>query len=163
MRTPLSGSSAEVISDLETLRELIARLNETDHWKPVNRPEQVTVEDVAEALQLDPNFVAAELHAIYEEHRDARLAGVLRELEEPLYRVERTANQDLSPLDSPLFKLRSVKILSERNAKKIELPRREKVEDDRLAKAMSYVILGILAMCMVFALAQLAIGIASRH
>ena len=116
------------IPDLDTLKELLARLHEVDHYHPVSRTEKVTVEDIAEALDLDPEFVAQQLEIILDEHRAARVSGVLRELEEPLYRVERTGHTVHDPLGNPLYKLRSVQILAERNKVQPILPRR-KLED----------------------------------
>jgi len=85
----------------------------------------VTVEDVAEALGLEPNFVAAELADMRRQDIEARLVGVMRELEEPLYRVERTS-PELRRDANPLLKLRSVRELMERNRPQLELPRRPK-------------------------------------
>jgi hypothetical protein len=112
------------VPDIETLHELLSRLNETDTFEPVTRSQKITVEDIAEALNLDSDYVAEELEAILEEHRDARLAGVIRELEEPLYRVERTGHSVQEQMDNPIFKLRSVKILTEKNREKVVVPRR---------------------------------------
>lgn len=122
------------IPDLTTLQELLARLNEVDHYTPVSRTDKVTVEDIAEALNLDPEHVAEELEFILDEHRNARLSGVIRELEEPLYRVERTGHAVHDPHGNPLYKLRSVQLLTEKNRERPKLPRREMVEtrSDRL-------------------------------
>ena len=124
------------IPDLDTLHELLARLNEAEHFQPVSRSENITVEDVAEALHLDPDHVANELEMILTEHREARITGVLRELEEPLYRVERTGHTAPDPLGNPLFKLRSVQILAERNRDKSVLPRRkvQETNSDKLGQ-----------------------------
>ena len=86
------------IPDLETLHELLTRLNDVQNVEPALRTEQITVEDIAEALNLDADYVATELDTILEEHRSARLAGVLREMEEPLFRVERTGHSVPDPL-----------------------------------------------------------------
>lgn len=122
------------IPDIEILHELLSRLNEVEQFKPVTRTENITVEDVAEALHLDPDHVAQELEAILTEHREARISGLLLELEEPLYRVERTGHTPHDPLGNPLFKLRSVQILAERNRERPALPRRKLQEttSDRL-------------------------------
>lgn len=122
------------IPDLDILHELLARLNEVEHFQPVSRTENITVEDIAEALHLDPDHVARQLETILTEHREARISGVLRELEEPLYRVERTGHAPPDPLGNPLFKLRSVQILAERNREKPVLPRRilQESKSDRL-------------------------------
>lgn len=150
MESHQSENRLTEIPDSDTLHELLARLNELDSFKPVSRTENITVEDVAEALHLDPDYVTSELEAIFEEHRNARLAGVLRELEEPLYRVERTGHAVHDPLGNPLYKLRSVQILAERNREKAILPRR-KLEDPKseqlsnlVGKFMIYLMAGLM-------------------
>lgn len=106
----------------------------------------MTVEDVAEALHLDSEYVARELEALYEEHKEARLAGVIRELEEPLYRVERTGHTPPDPLGNPLFKLRSVQILAERSKARPVLPRRKETvhSSERLGQIVSHATLILL-------------------
>ncbi len=116
------------IPDLDTLKELLARLNEVDHYRPVSRTDKVTVEDIAEALDIDTEMVAQQLEIILEEHRAARISGVIRELEEPLYQVERTGHSAHDPLNNPIYKLRSVQILAERNKVQPTLPRRKQEE-----------------------------------
>jgi DNA-binding transcriptional ArsR family regulator len=151
------------VPDLDTLQELLSRLNEVEHYKPVSRSEKITVEDIAEALNLDANHVARELEAILEEHRDARLAGVIRELEEPLYRVERAGHQVHDPLGNPLFKLRSVKLLTDKNREKSALPRRElkETDSDRLGhwigKFMIILMFSLMAILVIKALVVIAI------
>jgi hypothetical protein len=113
------------IPDLDTLHELLARLNEVETYEPVSRTDKITVEDIAEALHLDPDYVAQELEDILAEHRSARLSEALRELEEPLYRVERTGHTPHDPLGNPLYKLRSVQLLAERSKVQPSLPRRQ--------------------------------------
>ena len=132
------------IPDLDTLHELLARLNEVEHFRPVTRTEHITVEDVAEALGLDADFVERELAVILEEHRNARLAGALRELEEPLYRVERTGHAAHDPLENPIMKLRSVQILAERNQAKPVFPRRalEESKADKVSGQIGKVLIG---------------------
>ena len=144
------GRQDREITDSTILHELLARLNDPDDERILSRPEVITVEDVAEALHLDPDFVAEELQAIYEEHRLARLSGVIRELEEPLYRVERPGHSILDQTDNPLYKLRSVQILSERNRGQDVLPRRKKKEEeDKVTKVVSYVILGSMTLLLI--------------
>ncbi len=151
------------VPDLETLQELLCRLNEVEHFKPGSRSEKITVEDIAEALNLDADHVARELEAILEDHREARLAGVIRELDEPLYRVERTGHQVHDPLGNPLYKLRSVQILTEKNRVKAELPRRElkETDSDRLGhwigKFMIILMFSLMAILVIKALVVVAI------
>ncbi len=152
METPHEQHRLHEVPDIETLHELLRRLNEVEPYEPVSRTEKITVEDIAEALNLDPNHVANELETILEEHRDARLAGVIRELEEPLYRVERMGHSVQSELDNPIFKLRSVKILTEKNRLKPELPRRTIKESH--SDKMGHLI-GKLMLILMFALMAL--------
>lgn len=150
------------VPDLETLQELLSRLNEVEHYTPVSRTDKITVEDIAEALNLNPEHVARELEAILEDHRDARLAGVIRELEEPLYRVERAGHQVHDPLGNPLYKLRSVQMLTEKNRAKTELPRREleETDSDRLGhwigKFMIILMFALMAILVIKALVVIA-------
>lgn len=112
------------VPDLDTLHELLTRLNSFEAFEPVSRTEKITVEDIAEALHLDPDDVALQLETILDEHREARIAGALREMEEPLFRVERPGHFQAGPLDNPLHKLRSVQILMSRNQDRKSVPRR---------------------------------------
>jgi hypothetical protein len=150
------------IPDLSTLHELLARLNETQEFNPITRTEQITVEDIAETLDLDPEYVAQQLEDILEEHRQARISGVLRELEEPLYRVERTGHTPPDPLGNPLFKLRSVQLLVERSKLRPVLPRRktEEASTDQIgsivAKIMMIIVFTLIAITLISAFVQLA-------
>jgi len=125
----------ELESDTE-LRDLLIRLDnfsaDGDSFSERHR-DVVTVEDVAEALGLEPNFVAAELADMRRQDIEARLVGVMRELEEPLYRVERTS-PELRRDANPLLKLRSVRELMERNRPQLELPRRPKQSAEELRR-----------------------------
>lgn len=125
----------ELESDGE-LRDLLIRLEnfsaDGDSFSERHR-DVVTVEDVAEALGLEPNFVAAELADMRRQDIEARLVGVMRELEEPLYRVERTS-PELRRDANPLLKLRSVRELMERNRPQLELPRRPKQSAEELRR-----------------------------
>ena len=140
----------ELESDFE-LRDLLLRLEnfsaEGDVLSKRDR-DVVTVEDVAEALGLEPDFVAAELADMRRQDVEARLVGVMRELEEPLYRVERTS-PELRAEANPLLKLRSVRELMERNRRTFELPRRpsQSAEEVRREREHSqrtlYILIGI--------------------
>ncbi|MBS1701551.1 MAG: hypothetical protein JST12_07815 [Armatimonadetes bacterium] len=153
------------IADVETLRELIARLNEVENWHPITRPEAVTVEDVAEALHLDPHYVAAELERIHEEHREARLAGTLRELEEPLYRVERTGHTPPDPLGNPLMKMRSVQLLAERSKSKPVLARREETPtfSEKFGHLIGYAMLILIAILIIAVAGKVAVEAIVSH
>jgi hypothetical protein len=125
----------ELESDGE-LRDLLLRLENFSGEGDVLSKRQrdvVTVEDVAEALGLEPEFVASELADMRRQDIEARLVGVMRELEEPLYRVERTS-PELRRDANPLLKLRSVRELMERNRPQLELPRRPKQSAEELRR-----------------------------
>ncbi|MFZ4506969.1 MAG: hypothetical protein ACOYON_04645 [Fimbriimonas sp.] len=112
------------------MRELLERIHQRESALAEitqSHPNQVTVEDIAEALDLDPEEVARELEQMHREHREARISGVLRELEEPLYRVERPAPSSQDSMSNPLLKMRSIRTLSDRLNAPV-LPRRKKVD-----------------------------------
>lgn len=144
-----------VVTDEAELAELIDRLHrQTDNWtEPVaTRTDHITVEDIAEALDLDPLEVAKVLKEIHEEHEYARVAGALREMEEPLYRVERPGHAEQDSLNNPVYRLRSVQILTERIAKPTVLHRRTETNKDseRLGNAIGkgvLILLVIVALC----------------
>lgn len=149
----------QVVSDPETLHELLARLNDPDDRRILSRPEEITVEDIAEALGLDPNYVAKELEEIYEEHRIAKLSGVLRELEEPLYRVERPGHSVEPSGENPFSKMRSVQILAERNKSKPVVPRRvETGRDEMVAKWIGYFVLGGMTLMTAILIAKVVLA-----
>jgi hypothetical protein len=125
----------ELESDGE-LRDLLLRLENFSGEGDVLSKRQrdvVTVEDVAEALGLEPEFVASELVDMRRQDIEAMLVGVMRELEEPTYRVERTS-PELRRDANPLLKLRSVRELMERNRPQLELPRRPKQSAEELRR-----------------------------
>lgn len=125
------------IASEDELRALLLRLDGLGvQTSPSER--KITVEDVAEALDMDPEHVARELERLHQEQLEARLSQTMRELEEPLYRVERPATTH-SPTSDPIFRLRSVRALMERNAEKPQLPRRV-LEGDEQARRMSTMI-----------------------
>ena len=151
MRNQNEENQLREIPDFDTLHELLSRLNEVEQFNPVTRTENVTVEDIAEALNLDPEHVARELELILTKHREARYSAVLRELEEPLYRVERTGHTPPDPLGNPLYKLRSVQILAERNREKPIFPRRkiEETKSDKVSASVGSVMIILVAVLMV--------------
>lgn len=110
-----SNPKSEIASD-EELRILLERLQraetleeETARYHELGK---ITVEDVAEAVGMHPDVVAQELDAMHQEWMESRVSGVLRELEEPLYRVERPGVEIKSGLDSPLLRMKSVQTLA---------------------------------------------------
>lgn len=133
---------AEVVHDSEELRELLARLQGEEAELP-RRTDKVTIHDVAEALGMSSQSVAEVLDQIHAEHHEARVASVLRELEEPLYRVERASPVNADPLGpgNPLFRLKSVQTLAAMSRKKVELEPVEEVPEPLGPKVVSYLIL----------------------
>ncbi len=155
---------ADIVHDGEELRELLARLHGEEDAVS-RRTEKVTIHDVAEALGLTPESVAEALDQIHEEHHEARVASILRELEEPLYRVERASPINADPLGpgNPLFRLRSVQTLAAMNRKKVEL---EDVQKPAPASASHYVgntILILMAVVLLVVLAKALLMILSTR
>jgi hypothetical protein len=153
------------VPDISTLHELLARLNEVETFEPVSRTDKITVEDIAEALNLNVEHVARELETILEEHRDARLAGAIRELEEPLYRVERSGHTVPDPLGNPLYKLRSVQILTDKNREKPALPRRvvEESSSDKMGHLVGRFMVILMFVLMAILGIKAIIAIATQH
>jgi hypothetical protein len=130
------------IQDQEVVSEIIHRLYPDEPFRVFSRPEVVTVDDIAEALDLPIEVVEEELRKVYAEHEEARLQGILRELERPLYSVERPGHAPLLHHERPLNSLQSVKILAKQNADKAFIPRRRyKAECDHETQRIAYVVL----------------------
>lgn len=110
-----SNPKSEIESD-EELRLLLERLHRADSLEEeaerYHQLGKITVEDVAEAVGMHPDVVAQELDSMHQEWMESKVAGVLRELEEPLYRVERPGTEIKSGLDSPLLRMKSVQTLA---------------------------------------------------
>jgi len=146
------------VRDEAELRELLGRLDRTvEHVETLadNDPTHyTTVEDIAEALGLSPAFVADELRKLHAEHREAKLHSVLRELEEPIHRVERPGlNQ--SHHSDPIFRLKSVQALVERHHKEPTLPRRDQTENKKAEEFSTRV--GMIVLAAVGILGLLAV------
>jgi hypothetical protein len=133
-----------LIQDQETLRELVQRLYPTESFQVITRPECITVEDVAEALDLDPKFVAAELDAIMREREVHRLRSSILEAEKPTFSVERPGHV---VDEHPLMRLQAMRQLADENVARHPIPRRvvKKVEPvDLVSKWIAALILGSL-------------------
>jgi len=85
--------------EIEELREVLDELHR--ELQPDLSPEQtrVTLEEVAEATGMPLASVEAAVRRV----REARMAAVLRELEEPLYRVERPGTPPVDPFMAQRF------------------------------------------------------------
>ncbi len=153
MDQQFSNTNEQIQNDAE-LRMLIERLETTtNHHIELldNKIEHpiITVEDVAEATGFDPKFVEQELRKMHNELREARLVGVLRELEEPLYRVERPSINTDSKSD-PIFRLKTVRKLMDRHNEAPVLSRRKistAKEDAESAKLTRIVLITMAILC----------------
>lgn len=155
---------ANVVHDGEELRELLLRLHGEESELP-RRTEKVTIHDVAEALGVTPESVAEALDQIHQEHHEARVASVLRELEEPLYRVERASPVNADPLgpENPLFRLKSVQTLAAMSRKKVELEVETSQEAPSASRHIGNAILIGMAIVLVVVLIKALIMIISSR
>ncbi|MBX7134612.1 MAG: hypothetical protein K1X67_18235 [Fimbriimonadaceae bacterium] len=92
--------------EAEELIPLLERLHDPHAVPEVIQEEQVTVQDVAEATGLPINEVLDALAKVRDENHEARLAAKLRELEEPMYRVERPGPSPVDPLSTLISPIR---------------------------------------------------------
>lgn len=111
MREEVTGSTR--ISDPVVLNALIHRLSHVEPQAQAHA-ETVCVSDVAEALGKTPAEVARELESILRELARERVITALREIEEPLYRVERPGHGSTIEHQDPLMRIRTVQELTER-------------------------------------------------
>lgn len=122
---------SNVIHDDAELNVLLQRLGKSqglvDEIVQAEPEHRVTVQDIAEATGLTAEYVEKELQLMLAEQREAKLSRVLRELEEPLYRVERTDVVQPNKVDA-VFRTRTVQMLMDR-AKQMPLPQRPKFVD----------------------------------
>jgi len=133
----------ELLRRLDASKGLVEEITHHDHMP-------ITVEDIAEACDLDPDFVAHELRKLHAEHREAKLMGAIKELEEPLYRVERPDTVKPDSLD-PIFRLRSVQMLMDRH-KEQNLPRRatKHTPESKASQYVGMLIVGLVVLGAVF-------------
>lgn len=120
----------QILRSDEELYALLKRL-EPDRIEPIDdhhRDGHYHADDIAEALGISVEDVLRELQELRSEHRTAKLAGVLKELEEPLYRVERPSSTNEPKVDA-VMRTRAARLLADRIQDKIQLPRRRAVED----------------------------------
>lgn len=141
-----------ILGSDEEARALIKRLDNL-HREMDTYPEcpnnHITVEDIAEALHLPVDHVLGELNRMRAEDSQAHFNQVLRELEEPLHRVERPGTAQSDRLD-PIFRTKTVTQLMERAQQK-ELPRRKVVVNDsenefghKLGRFMIFLLFGLM-------------------
>lgn len=103
------SSDSQFVSESE-LRMLLLELHE-EGCTLRERDDEATVEAVAEATGHSADHVANVLQTIRTEDYEARLSRRLRELEEPLHRVERPGHAPPDPMAS-YFKLNPGESLS---------------------------------------------------
>jgi len=139
----------------DELLPLIDRLYEQQFKSELEVDHTVTVDSVVEATGMSVNDVVAALTALREE----RLSRVLRELEEPLFRVERASPNNADPLSSapPLARLNTRRTILDDlpRVDVVVLNRTEKSKqsqtDERKAWAHSTIFLYVLVIAMLLA------------
>jgi hypothetical protein len=110
-----------------------------------------TVDDVAEVLNMPVETVIRHLMEMRAKDREARLSGILRELEEPTHRVERPSTSAM-PTGDPIFRTRAVQELMARQEEETPvIPRRKYFEDreTRQEMVMGRIILYVLMAMMI--------------
>lgn len=115
-------SDAELHALLERLHAAQQLLDEPP--SPHEEDHRVHVEDVAEALDLPVETVLEALTKLRSESHEARIAAAIRDLEEPLYRVERPST-DATPKSDPILRSRSAQQLASKLNLTVPLPRRK--------------------------------------
>lgn len=87
----------------QELKPLLHELHEQGSWisqlEPEGSDDEVTVAAVADATGLPVAYVQAALDRLRESDSVTRLSRAVKELEEPLYRVERPGLSQVDPLD----------------------------------------------------------------
>lgn len=108
------------ITDPHVLNELIHRLGRVEA-RPVSASEEsVSVADVAEALDHPSSEVSRALQEILQERAREKVITALREIEEPLYRVERPGHGPTIEHQDPLMRIRTVQELTARATPPLE-------------------------------------------
>lgn len=92
--------------EAEELVAVLERLHDPHSVAEVALDDHITVQDVAEATGLPVEDVLDALSKVRDENHEARLAAKLRELEEPMYRVERPGPSPIDPLSSLISPIR---------------------------------------------------------
>ena len=92
--------------EAEELVALLERLHDPHSAVEMAVDDHITVQDVAEATGMPVQDVLDALSKVRDDNYEARLAAKLRELEEPMYRVERPGPATADPLSSPISSLR---------------------------------------------------------
>lgn len=135
---------ADLVTPLE-LTALLSELHEPDSWMGEEDDDHVTVSAVAEATGHSETEIQDLLERLREEDKEIRLARALREMEEPLYRVERPGPTPHDPLAAH-FRLRpgqSLSPLLDGLAKKRKTAK--KVAEDKSSELVGRIILYVFA------------------
>lgn len=157
-----------VVHDAEELHRLIARLtklSQADLARLSSDEDRITVRDVSEALSLPESEVMDALEHIHREAWEARFSQAIREAEEPLYRVERTATSNADPLDnSPIHRLRSVQILTDMARPRFtrEKSKPAEKESPTLAPLANFILYAVVLGVLVFLGKAILLAFASR-
>jgi hypothetical protein len=149
VRGPHFSSESETELSPGELRELLERLEEIEPRRELFS-ESVTIAAVAEVTGEAPERLAKMLDRIRREDYEARLSTMLRELEEPLYRVERAGVQPKTTItEAYLARSRTFDTLLDRLPtvdRQALLPRKEKPGPvERASVWASIVMLGSIA------------------
>lgn len=135
------------------LRTLLERLGEVDLEPPGS--EEPTVEDVAEALGHEPQFIENMLREQRAIDRESRISEALREMEEPLYRVERPGLNQSDPMSrhNPIHRQRVITTILDHLPRADHPKRRQKVTEDtkhdHAMRAFAYLFLTAMALIFV--------------
>jgi hypothetical protein len=150
------------ITDPEVLNELILRLGRVEASRPESQEESVSVTDVAEALDQNPVEVTRALQEILRERARERVITALREIEEPLYRVERPGHSPTIEHQDPLMRIRIVQELTARAMPPVEVEKPhvspQSASEKWVAAVITFVVLGAMVVLLLWAVFS---GIAS--
>lgn len=133
----------DTVTSLE-LTALLHELHEPDSWLSDQDDDNVTVSAVAEATGHSETEIQELLERLREEDKEIRLSRALREMEEPLYRVERPGPTPHDPLAAH-FRLRPGQSLSPLLDGLAKKRRVRKVVEDKSSELVGRIILYVFA------------------
>lgn len=133
----------DTVTPLE-LTALLSELHEPDSWMGEEDDDHVTVSAVAEATGRSETEIQELLERLREEDKEIRLSRALREMEEPLYRVERPGPTPHDPLAAH-FRLRPGQSLSPLLDSLAKKRRVRKVVEDKSSELVGRIILYVFA------------------
>lgn len=112
--------------EIEELREVLDELHRELQPDLSQERARVTLEEIAEATDMPLKSVEDAVRRV----REARMAAVLRELEEPLYRVERPGTPPVDPFMTQRFTRETFSSLLDRHAEP-ETPVKKKAQSKK--------------------------------